>query len=171
MGKDVGESRVVGSQAKKPADQITDWQKEVTTKWNTSLGKGAPVILLLFTSRNTVLIDPPHPLLPAQTERKATWFSCQRGNKPLVLEKASRTRRKKTDPRESSVANKVKSTQTKNEREFLFSSRLVCWFLCLWKATLPHDLFPFVERSFILCKTNSINTGFRMVSGVTLRMQ
>lgn len=88
--------------------------------------KRASIILPLFTSRNTVLIDPPHPLLPAQTERKTTWFSCQRGNKPLVLEKASRTRRKKTDPRESSVANKVKSTQTKNEWEFLFSSSLVC---------------------------------------------
>lgn len=42
------------------------------------------------------LLDPPHPLLPAQTERKATGFSCQRGNKPLDLEKASRTRRKQT---------------------------------------------------------------------------
>lgn len=38
---------------------MTDWQKEeVRTKCNTSLGKGALTVVTLFTSRNTVLIDP-----------------------------------------------------------------------------------------------------------------
>lgn len=44
MGRDVGESRVFGSLAKKPADHTTDQQKEkVRTKWNTSPGKGLPL--------------------------------------------------------------------------------------------------------------------------------
>lgn len=118
-GKDVGESRAFYSQAKRLlTTPRTDTRERSAQSEIQAEEKGT----VLFTSRNTDRSFSPS---AAKRERKATWFSCQRGNKPLALEKASRTRRKKTDPEESSVANKVKSTQTKSEWEFLFSSSSV----------------------------------------------
>lgn len=117
-----------GSQAKKP-----DCKRERSEQSERAQEKGAPFFLLLFTSISVsweILLSPaPSPLWQE---------SCQKGNKPSALEKTSRTGRKKQALGKAALP--TKSTQTKNEWEFLFPTLLISVFVESSTTTGPFPL-------------------------------
>lgn len=134
-----------GSQAEKP-----DCQRERSGQSERAQEKGPP-FFCCHLPLNQCPERSSWALLPAHSDRKAARreISHQLLRKPQELGERKQALGKAALPTKSSQ-QKVKMSGN--------SSFPVGWFLCLWKATLPQDLFPFVEGSFI--KTNSPQTGF-----------
>lgn len=143
-----------GSQAEKP-----DCQRERSGQSERAQEKG-PLFFCCHLPLNQCPERSSWALLPAHSDRKAARreISHQLLRKPQELGERKQALGKAALP--------TKSSQQKLSGN---SSFPVCWFLCLWKATLPQDLFPFLEGSFI--KTNSPQTGLEWESGAALPVE
>lgn len=118
-----------GSQAKKP-----DCQRERSEQSERAQEKGPP-FFCCYSPLNQCPERSSWALLPAHSDRKAARreISHQLLRKPQELGE-------KTGPGESSAANEVESTQTKNEWEFLFPSLLISVFMESTTTTGPSPL-------------------------------